>query len=421
MRIPTRQQLLAASPPIDGWVRRHAPGRIEVLGKHTDYCGGRSLLCAVNRGISLAGRRLDEPVVRIDDLGLGQSVQLPLEGLQPRPGHWSNYPAIVLRRLMRNFPGSLGGAHIALASDLPPASGLSSSSALVCGLALLMADLYDLRRLDLWQEHLSTSEALANYLGCVENGQSFGPLTGDQGVGTFGGSQDHTAIICCQQGLISGYSFCPVRLEGTIAFSEEHMFIIGSCGVRAEKTGAAMERYNRLSLRAAALVGLWNEAHSQAKAATLNDVVTAAPDAVERLTFLAKQHPPAGFGSEELALRLEQFVEESTRIIPQAAAALQAGDWARLGALVDRSADLAASHLGNQIPQTLFLTRAARQLGAIAASPFGAGFGGAVWALVPRAQAEALMENWSNLYRKQFPQQARQSHFFTTPPSQGSR
>ena len=50
-----------------------------------------------------------------------------------------------------------------------------------------------------------TAENLVEYLGCIENGQSFGILTGESGVGTFGGSEDHTAILCARAGQISQY------------------------------------------------------------------------------------------------------------------------------------------------------------------------------------------------------------------------
>jgi len=63
------------------------------------------------------------------------------------------------------------------------------------------------------------------------------------------------------------------------------------------------------------------------------------------------------------------------------------GDGAALGGLVDRSQELTTTHLRNQVPETIFLAKAAREEGAIAASAFGAGFGGSVWALVPKEGA----------------------------------
>ena len=52
------------------------------------------------------------------------------------------------------------------------------------------------------------------YLGCNENGQNFKGLVGDKGVGTFGGSEDHTAIMSCSSGNLNMYSYCPTINEG---------------------------------------------------------------------------------------------------------------------------------------------------------------------------------------------------------------
>jgi galactokinase len=76
--------------------------------------------------------------------------------------------------------------------------------------------------------------------------------------------------------------------------------------------------------------------------------------------------------------------------------------------------------LHNQIPETVFLARRARELGAVAASAFGAGFGGSVWALVSRGQAEALAVRLAADYRARFPQHADLAEAFATlagPPA----
>ena len=74
---------------------------------------------------------------------------------------------------------------------------------------------------------------------------------------------------------------------------------------------------------------------------------------------------------------------------------------------------LAEAFLGNQVPETVTLQRSAREMGAVAASAFGAGFGGAVWALVPEAEADAFLTRWSEHYRKKHRKaSAKESMFF---------
>ena len=87
------------------------------------------------------------------------------------------------------------------------------------------------------------------------------------------------------------------------------------------------------------------------------------------------------FAGADLLRRFDHFYAESEQIAPAASEALAAGDLDEFGRQVDRSLELADTLLGNQVPETIFLARSVRQIGAAAASAFGAGFGGAVWAL----------------------------------------
>src|SRR5215813_4796430 len=108
------------------------PGRIEFLGKHTDYAGGRSLICTVERGFCVTAAPRDDGVIRITDAARQDCFESVISpDLTPRAGHWSNYVATVSSRIAQNFQGALRGADIAFISDLPPASVLSSSSALI--------------------------------------------------------------------------------------------------------------------------------------------------------------------------------------------------------------------------------------------------------------------------------------------------
>ena len=91
------------------------PGRIEVLGKHTDYCGGRSLVAAVERGICLVAAPRDDRQVHIHALDAHDSVRFGWDpDLAVPAGRWKNYPMTVARRLARNFPDTCRhGADIA--------------------------------------------------------------------------------------------------------------------------------------------------------------------------------------------------------------------------------------------------------------------------------------------------------------------
>lgn len=382
------------------------PGRIEVFGKHTDYAGGRSLLCAVERGFAIAAAPRADAHVTIRDVRRKESVEFDLDAaLVPTTGHWPNYPMTVARRIARNFGTPLRGADIAFGSDLPSASGLSSSSAFVTAIFLALSDVNDLPSREPYRREIHSTEDLAGYLGCVENGYAFGGLTGDAGVGTFGGSEDHTAILRAQPDALVQYSFSPVRLEGEIPLPEGYVFLVAFSGVVAEKTGAALERYNSLSRLAGTVLERWRGAAGRTDA-TLAAALAAVDDAPAQIRPLL----------EEIVLRdrFEQFLEESTEVIPAAARAMTEGDLERFGKLADYSMDLATRLLGNQVKETVFLAREARLLGATAASGFGAGFGGSVWALTPASHAEELRRRLSDAYRHAFPEPAARATFFIT-------
>jgi galactokinase len=407
------------------------PGRIEFLGKHTDYAGGHSLLCTVERGFCVLSiprkdRRLrivdasrpDDLVDTIVDVGAGAPT-----------GHWSTYPITVARRIAQNFGDPLVGADIAFASDLPVASGLSSSSALVVATFLALWRANHLEARPEFARNLRTAEDIAGYLGAVENGRDFGELMGSAGVGTFGGSEDHTAILCSRPDSLVDYGFCPVRFQQVLPLPADHEFVIASSGIVAEKIGTARDAYNRASLATVEVLELWNK-QTRRDDATLAEALDSSAGAFAKinamLSEMSTDDEPSNYRatlSKDEAVwlqnRVDQFVTE-TLLIPQVGHVLQDGALQRLGAVVERSQNAATNLLGNQIPETIWLAHAASVQGATAASAFGAGFGGSVWALVRSSVAEEFRVTWAARYAEQFPLAAPNAEFFRTragPPA----
>jgi galactokinase len=414
------------------------PGRIEVFGKHTDYGGGHSLVGPVPRGFAFVARRRDDRIVSMTDavrgdsfsidlgpsavalppsrFGLQRAEALPAPGSQPETTGWRRYAATTVHRLQRNFPGAAIGADIVFASDLPPSSGMSSSSALMVGLAATLVRLGDIDARPDWRAAIATPADAAGYYACIENGLSFGGLTGDAGVGTHGGSEDHVALTCGRAGHVSAWRFVPIQHLAEVAVPAGWKFVIASSGVAAKKTGGARDAYNRLSSLAGALLDLWNGAEPPAR--SLHAALATSAAAPERLATLVRnrrpfdqaqgrpfdqaQGRPAGPSAADLLDRLTHFLNEDARI-PAAVDALRAADRARIGTLSDDSQSDAEALLHNQVPETIALAHAARTLGAFGASSFGAGFGGSVWALVETADAVDFAARWLSDYRTRFP------------------
>lgn len=395
--------------PVRAW---WVPGRIEVLGKHTDYGGGRSLLCAVERGFHVLAAPRNDGVVHLLDGSTGASLTVPLAtDVEPKPGHWSDYPITVIRRIARDFPGANVGMNIVLRSSLPSASGLSSSSALVIACFLPLARFNELDTTATWRTEITDPDMLAGYLGAMENGRPFGQLDRDRGVGTQGGSEDQTAIMRALPGHLLQYHFMPVTPERIVALPEGWRFAIAMSGVHAAKGAATQAQYNALAGQVAALLATWHATTGRTDA-SLFQALESAPDAGDRLAAAvgASGRPD----TRALTARLVQFRTETESIIPTVASRLAGGDLTGLREPVALSQSLAESTLGNQIPETSFLARRAPEIGAAAASAFGAGFGGSVWALVREADMGGFLSRWRSEYLDRFPVRRHRAAFFSS-------
>ncbi|MFZ1934694.1 MAG: galactokinase family protein [Thermoguttaceae bacterium] len=398
-------------PPLGFFV----PGRIEVLGKHTDYAGGRTMVAAVERGLCVAALPRDDRQMIVIDAASGETIVFAIDcELKPQTRTWSTYPVTVARRMARNFPGAVRGADIAFVSDLPPGGGMGSSSGLITAIFLAMADVNRLTARDEYWHNIGSNTDLAGYLGAVENGETFGTLEGDDGVGTYGGSEDHTAILCAEPNHISQYAFCPVEFEKLIPMPPGYLFVVAASGVTADKSdAAARDKYNAASRLAATLLDLWRRETGRDDP-HLAAALGSSAEAVTQLQAIVESADVGPFTTEALLARLEHFMLESGEIIPAAGDALLRGDLREFGRLVDDSQRAAERLLGNQMAETIFLAASARRLGAAAASAFGGGFGGSVWALVETARADDFLAAWAGVYSENFPQHAERASFFAT-------
>ncbi|HVD91983.1 MAG TPA: galactokinase family protein [Vicinamibacterales bacterium] len=367
------------------------PGRLEVFGKHTDYAGGHTLVAAVPRGIAVTARPRADGTIRVMDARRGDRMTLgPLD--EARYRGWRHYVEVVARRLATNFPGAHLGADIVFAGDLPRASGMSSSSALVVAMSAALVQVAGIESRPEWQAHIRSPIDTAGYFACIENGMAFGTLLGDAGVGTHGGSEDHAAILAGRPGELSAFAFVPMRHLADVRVPDDWRFVLAPSVVRSSKTGAEQDAYNRLARGAQALLELWNA--DGRRASSIASAIASDPAAANLLRDRVRASAIGGWSAEALEKRLDHFIREDARA-PQALDAFRAVDAARLGELAAGSQADAEELLGNQVPETSELARSARAHGAFASCSFGAGFGGSVWALVARDEAASFAARWS--------------------------
>lgn len=381
------------------------PGRIEVLGKHTDYAGGRSLLIATEQGVTATVGDLLGAVpgmIEARSSASPDAVTVVADTLFDLPaGNWGRYLQTVVDRLTLNF-GELKSARLEIDSTLPLASGMSSSSALVVAVTLALADYNGLWELPQWSSNIRNRLDLAGYAAAIENGSDFKSLSGSRGVGTSGGSQDHAGMLCSVPDHLTPFTYFPLTKHEAIPVPQGWSFAVAVSGVLAEKTGAALESYNSVSLRVGELVDAWNRAHAS-QYLTLAEVLNQSEDAAEELGRLLLNDPELA-PRPDLMERLLAYLVEVGEAVPTAEAALSRGDIEAFGNAVDLSHQNADENLHNQIEETNALQSIARELGAGAASAFGAGFGGSVWALIRDDRAREWADKWLDAYLAQFPE-----------------
>ena len=436
--------------PAEAAVAVWVPGRVELLGKHVDYAGGTSLTAALPLGIAFVATPIPEKALHVVDVGRQTDVRLGV--CSPMGTGWTKYVYAVWQRLLRNTGEPHYGIRIAFESTLPPSAGMSSSSALVTGIWLALSALYGVHRHPVMQRAIENTADLADYLGCLENGRPYKHLAGREGVGTFGGSQDHAAIVLGRARHASCVSYAPLSVNRYVPWDPHLSLVVANSGVRATKTGNAKRRYNLVSMRARALAAAL-AGTSYADAPTLREALRM-HDAtlVDRLsdvtTFAALQ--PIAFAPQtstaldhatsllcealderphearrrrerrRLETRLRAYLIETHVHVPQAVEALAWGDGKRFGQIALASHTLARRQLGNQVAETNALVSLAQAAGAYGASAFGAGFGGAVWAVVDAAVSADFVAAWQAAYHDGFPEHAPRTWFGITHVAEGA-
>ncbi len=386
--------------------RWFVPGRIEVLGRHMGEGGGRSLLAALGRGICIAAAPREDALLRIADAGRGLSAELPLDAPARGPeSRWERSAIAVAAFLARDEPG-LRGADVALASDLPRAAGLSSSTAFAAALLAALAAANRQAKRPEGRELLRSPESLAAAVGAIDDRSG-----GEKSAGR--GCEDAAAIAGGRAGEITQWAFRPARQERSLPLDDDWRFVVAASGVAVDRA-AARALSSRLAEATGALLALWNRSTGRSDA-TLFSALATGPDAAERLRRLVLALHVPGFETPFLAARLDQFVEEALVLVPAAGDLLARGEVPRLEEPVARATELAENWLGPFRPEPAWLARSALQLGAVAASSFG-GSAPSVWALIRTGDAEPFRRRWAEGYGREHPGAAAASRFFATRP-----
>jgi galactokinase len=340
-----------------------APGRVNLIGEHTDYNGGFVLPMATEAGLALAARRRSDRKVHVASRMMGESFELSLdEPIAKDSPRWSLYVRGVLAGLLARGV-ALPGFDALITGNLPPGSGLSSSAALEVGTATLGAALAD-----------AALEPLEMALLCQQAEHDF--------AGVPCGIMDQFAVVFARPGHLLLLDCRSLRTEPVALAGDDVAVLVINSMVRHELAGGEYAVRRRQCQEAAALLGA--ESLRDATAAQVRTAWGRLPDVLFR--------------------RALHVTTENDRT-RDAAAAIRRGDWPALGHL------LYASHQSlrddyevscAELDLIVALTQSIGEPGGVFGCRMtGGGFGGCAVALVRAAEGDRITALIAERYQQQ--------------------
>lgn len=342
-----------------------APGRVEVIGNHTDYNQGPVIGAAIDRGVVVALRRIEEPVFRFSSAtGPVVIVSDPLKR-QRGEGSWLNYPLGVYNALIRRGLEPRGGFEMSIESDLPSGAGLSSSAALELAAGNALNEAYGLG--------LSADELAV--VGREAENEFVGVPCGimDQGVSACG-KAGHLVHIDCRE---MNFSTIPLGDDFSIWIfntNNKHSLVESMYSKRHEECRQAVEQLRSMGLDIDCLADVTPQ-QFEANKGGLDSVV---------------------------AKRAEHVIYEIDRV-KRVQGLLLEGKSAEAGKLLFASHASSRDLFENSVVELDYLVRILESMpDVVGARLTGGGFGGAAMALAGEAFTETYAESVAAAYRGYF-------------------
>ena len=395
-----------------------APGRVNLIGEHTDYSKLPVMPIAIDRSTIIVVAPRDDALVElrnIDPAFAPREFRLEAQ-IPPYPtGDWANYVKAGFQGVIDHFGkrgvaiDDLRGATMIVDGRVPPAAGLSSSAALTVSSALAL-----IRVNGLTQEPLETAQMVARsewYVGTMAGGM-------DQAASMLG-QRDHALLI----------HFDPLRVT-PVKIPRGAAIVVADSMEVADKSGKVREEYNRRVVECRIAAQILGKAYRMHEVRVLGDVVKKletwqSHDLIETLSPKAPESLSIAQASKLLdieegwllsallggtsqitidearpleVLRRARHVLTETERVKLAAEALAAGRLEEMGALMNTSHRSLRDDFNASTERLDAMVSCAREAGALGARLTGAGFGGCIVALAREEDAPAILDRLEKDY-----------------------
>ncbi|KAJ7409466.1 N-acetylgalactosamine kinase [Willisornis vidua] len=456
-----------------------APGRVNLIGEHIDYCGYAVLPMAIEQDILIAVEPVQTQVVQLANTNssyLDFSTGVNNIQINKTIPQWHNYFLCGLKGIQEHFGlNNPTGMNCLLDGTIPPSSGLSSSSALVCcaGLVTLRANGKTLSKL--WLQQLLSSEGTIHPAQPSGSAQCQAGLRQEEAgmekhaneswvelaeictkseryIGTEGGGMDQSISFLAEEGTAKLIEFNPLRATDVRLPSGAAFVIANSC---VEMNKAATSHYNIrvMECRLATKLLSKSKGLDWKKMSRLNDVQTKlGVSLAEMLTIVEEVLHPEPYSTEEickcLGISLEELrsqilspnmqdvctfkpYQRAKHVYSEAARVLEfqqicntapANALQLLGELMSQSHISCRDMFECSCPELDRLVDICLQSGAIGSRLTGAGWGGCTVSMVPSDKLNTFLQNVKKAYYQTDGQRlaVENNSLFATKPGRGA-
>lgn len=339
-----------------------SPGRVNLMGEHTDYNDGLVFPAAINYHIYVLIAKREGDRCRVDSLDFDEQVEFDLGDIHEIDQKWAN----LILGVAHQLSDQIGGFDLLFTGNIPVGAGLSSSAALCCGVALGLTELFGIKKTR-WElaKIAQRSEHAFAHVHC-------GIM--DQFACLFG-KKDHAMMLDCQT----------LEYQATAFDLADHTLILFNANVPHALRDSAYNDRRKESAKALAIIQ-----QGESEVTNYQDL---------NLATIDRYRETLG---DTVWRRVRHIVSDNRRVV-EMGETLAAGDFDRAGQMLTQAHQSLKDYYEVTCPETDFLVEAFTQHPEVkGARQVGGGFGGCILALAQVQGIDVLTGQLNESYQKHF-------------------